>query len=195
MKMPHNGTTPSTWNRYFTYTYTIPAGYTLTQTRIEGTIAADGSNVQNKVFAGIEYSTGGSYLYGGAIFNRQSLPLVDIIADFIGNHDIATLNSIDAYGGAIYNYNGTIGNITGDFIGNSASSNYSLQDYSSIAVGGAIYNLAKIGNITGDFIGNTASDSAWGPSHGGAIGNRSKIGNITGDFIGNSAYSSGGLDA
>ena len=86
-------------------------------------------------------------------------------------------NSADRYSGAIYNYYGTIGNITGDFIGNSANS----------AVG-AIYNVGTIGDITGDFIGNSAADG-----QGGAIVNEgSTIGNITGDFIGNYAGDGGG---
>ena len=90
-----------------------------------------------------------------------------------------------AYGGAIYNYNVlTIGNITGDFIGNNASGN-------NKAYGGAIYNYyGTIGDITGDFIGNYASSTSSN-AHGGAIYNRDEtIGDITGDFIGNyvSAY-------
>ena len=85
-------------------------------------------------------------------------------------------------GRAIYNNNGTIGDITGDFIGNYASSNQSVN-------GGAIYNgdNAEIGNITGDFIGNYASSNQ--SVNGGAIYNDETIGNITGDFIGNYAVS------
>ena len=84
-------------------------------------------------------------------------------------------NSASSYGGAIYN-RGTIGDITGDFIGNSAYS-----------PGGAIYNYYNrtIGNITGDFIGNSASN-------GGAIYNVGTIGDITGDFIGNYAADGSG---
>ncbi len=88
-------------------------------------------------------------------------------------------NSASSPGGAIFNnYNGTIGDITGDFIGNSASRD-----------GGAIYNNSgTIGNITGDFIGNSA-----GGDGGGAISNfKGTIGDITGDFIGNSARGDGG---
>ena len=107
----------------------------------------------------------------------------NINKDFIGN----TASS----GGAISNTNSTIGDITGDFIGNYAKSE------NREAKGGAIYNdyNSTIGNITGDFIGNT---SASDYSYGGAISNygNSTIGDITGDFIGNTAsasdYSSGG---
>ena len=98
-----------------------------------------------------------------------------------------TASSDYSYGGAISNYgNSTIGDITGDFIGNTASA----SDYS--CEGGAIYNSnSTIGNITGDFIGNTsASDYS---SYGGAIYNsNSTIGDITGDFIGNYAKSENG---
>ena len=107
----------------------------------------------------------------------------NINKDFIGN----TASS----GGAISNTNSTIGDITGDFIGNYAKSE------NREAKGGAIYNdyNSTIGNITGDFIGNT---SASDYSYGGAISNygNSTIGDITGDFIGNTSsasdYSSGG---
>ena len=86
-----------------------------------------------------------------------------------------------AYGGAIYN-KGTIGNITGDFIGNYVSGR-------SIVDGGAIYNKGTIGDITGDFIGNYAS-STGSSAYGGAIYNIiGTIGDITGDFIGNYASS------
>ena len=84
-------------------------------------------------------------------------------------------NSATYAGGAIYNYSGTIGDITGDFINNSAHT-----------YGGAIYNYSTIGDITGDFINNSAG-------YGGAIyNNRGVIGDITGDFINNSAHTYGG---
>ncbi len=96
----------------------------------------------------------------------------DITANF---KNLGSSNSAD--GGAIYN-RGTIGDITGDFIGNHAGN------------GGAIDNSETIGNITGDFIGNCVSstNNQYG-AQGGAIDNSETIGNITGDFIGN--YASG----
>ena len=127
--------------------------------------------------------------------NRIEVPAGDttykdsgIIADFINN-------TARPRGGAIYN-EGSIGNIIGDFIGNSAaiSSTYSPSS------GGAIYNKGEIGDITGDFIGNS-TDSSGISSSGGAIYNDEggTIGDITGDFIGNyaattdnEAHSSGG---
>ena len=104
----------------------------------------------------------------------------DINNDFIEK-------STTSYGGAIYNDGGTIGNITGDFIGNYAS----LKSSSHVS-GGAIYNIGTIGNISGDFIGNY-SYSANMSSNGGAIYNGETIGNITGDFIGNYSVYSGAI--
>ena len=88
----------------------------------------------------------------------------DIDMDFVGLKD--EQSSGRAYGGAIYNNNGGIGDITGDFIGNYVSS-------SSSANGGAIYNGGTIGDITGDFIGNYVSSSS--SANGGAIYNGGTI--------------------
>ena len=95
------------------------------------------------------------------------------------NNDFVGLN-VNDFGGAIYNNRGTIGNITGDFIGNYVSSDGS---------GGAIYNAGTIGNITGNFIGN------YGDDYGGAIynNNSSTIKNITGNFIGNYSMKGGAI--
>ena len=92
------------------------------------------------------------------------------------NHGFTGIHN-NTSGGAIYNSRGTIGDITGDFINNSAT-------YS----GGAIYNYSgTIGDITGDFINNSAS------TYGGAIDNSNQIGDITGDFINNSAINGGAI--
>ncbi|MEI3270205.1 MAG: hypothetical protein V8S20_02490 [Candidatus Gastranaerophilaceae bacterium] len=126
------------------------------------------------------------------INSNSTLKIGNVTGNFIGNYrgiynwitnstceygDI-TGNFINNSGGAIYNSvsnssNVKLGNITGDFIGNSSY--------------GAIYNYSnvKIGDITGDFIGNSSN-------RGGAIYNDgSTIDSITGDFIGNSASSGG----
>ena len=100
-----------------------------------------------------------------------------IDSDFLGKYVTSS------YGGAIYNSSGTIGNITGDFIGNYVSST------SVSAYGGAIYNYddGTIDDITGDFIGNYATSSG-SSTYGGAIYNNgfsATIGDIIGDFIGN----------
>ena len=109
----------------------------------------------------------------------------DIDMDFVGLKDEQSSGRAD--GGAIYNEEGTIGNITGDFIGNYAKSE------NRDAGGGAIYNEETIGDITGDFIGNyvfSSSDPNYNLSvEGGAIYNEGKIGHITGVFIGNYAQS------
>ena len=138
-------------------------------------------------------------LCGGAIINQQGT-IGNITGDFIGN-------SSDGSGGAIYNidirqtdnsqspqslaasedsleamnnnaYSTVIGNITGNFIGNSVN-----------GAGGAIFNDdSAIGNVTGDFIRNSADYA------GGAIFNvQGTIGNITGDFIRNSADRGGAI--
>ena len=136
--------------------YSKPDGYTTTNERIDNTL--DASNTNKVIFENISSTN-----YGGAIYNTLDKSDVNIVADFINN------SSRDYYrgsGGAIYN-SGSIGNITGDFIGNVAKS------------GGAIYNSGSIGNITGDFIGNVAK------SGGSAIYNTGTIGNVTGDFIRN----------
>ena len=87
-------------------------------------------------------------------------------------------------GGAIYNDRGTIGDISGDFEGNYA------QSTSSTAYGGAIYNNGgTIGNISGDFTSNSAQGSSY--VYGGAIYNSGTINNISGDFSGNYAQSTG----
>ena len=93
----------------------------------------------------------------------------DIDNDFVG------LDAND-FGAAIYNNRGTIGDITGDFIGNYVSGNFS-------ASGSAIFNSGTIGDITGNFIGNNASANS--NALGSAISNGGIIGDITGDFIGN----------
>ncbi|MGN0031270.1 MAG: hypothetical protein ACI37Q_04875, partial [Candidatus Gastranaerophilaceae bacterium] len=117
------------------------------------------------------------YAAGGAISNSKSIGEIRN-ASFIGNYAVGDA----ANGGAIYNVSqdsnstATIGNITGDFIGNYAQS---TSDY---AWGGAIANIGEIDNITGDFIDNYAQGSS---ASGGAIANIGEIGDITGDFIGN----------
>ena len=121
--------------------------------------------------------------YGGAIDNGDTID--SITGNFIRNH-----TSRD--GGAIYNgYDSTIGDIAGDFIGNSAS-------YDEHNNGGAIYNRGTIGYITGNFISNRAKALSSYYGMGGAIYNESTsynegtIGDITGDFIGNYAEAENG---
>ena len=143
----------------------------------------DATNKEVKYYSWSKDSNGNNTLTAGTASSHDVTYYVDkdrlserittnqnganIDKDFIDN----TSSSDD--GGAIYNSNGTIGDIIGDFIGNAA------------IYGGAIDNRGTIDNITGNFIGNNAND------YGGAIHNEGTIGNITGDFINNytKAYS------
>ena len=124
--------------------------------------------------------------------SRQTSLSGDVDADFIGSS--IKNSSGSSYGGAIYN-RGTIGNITGDFVGDYAIATAPGYD----AQGGAIYNdRGTIGDIIGDFSGNYTSvtyapdyDHFHYYSEGGAIyNNEGTIHNIIGDFIGNYAFSS-----
>lgn len=108
------------------------------------------------------YATNG----GGAIYNIAGANIDEIVADFIGNSS--------GNGGAINN-GGTIGSVTGSFVGNYVTGSNS----------GAIANSGIITNINADFIGNEANI-------GGAIGNSGTITNITGDFLGNVGIGYGG---
>ena len=82
-------------------------------------------------------------------------------------------SNISGEGGAIYNNsNASIGNINANFSGNKALNGQ----------GGAIFNNnASIKDIAGNFTDNNAA------AHGGAIWNNKIIGNINGSFVNNSA--------
>lgn len=111
--------------------------------------------------------------YGGGIWIPGSI-INNIEGNFFNN--IARRE-----GGAIYN-EGTINNITGDFIANS------VQTTSLGAEGGAlnIFGLVN-GSITGNFINNYAYSTNAG-AMGGAIQTERETNNIFGDFIGNYAH-------
>ena len=133
-------------------------------------------SIEGNFVGNISQYYSGSSGWGGAIFNGSNAVIEKITGNFIGNKTGIYYYSEEG-GGAIYN-NGTIGNITGNFIGN-ISNDFGFDNWSG--VGGAIYNNhGEIGNITGDFIGNSAGI-------GGAIYNDGKIGTISGSFINNYA--------
>ena len=89
----------------------------------------------------------------------------DIVRDFV------SASNSSGSGGAINNTKGTINTtITGDFIGNYASS-----------YGGSIYNTGEIGSVIGDYVGNHSG------SYGGAIYNSGNIASLVGDYLGNYA--------
>ncbi len=132
------------------------------------------------------FSVGVSDVFGGAIYNYRNQSVAkneqnnngeiksvigNITGDFIDNHVYATnttkansSSSAKAFGGAIYNNDGNIGNIDGNFYYNSAIST------SGEARGGAIANDGKLGNLHGNFYSNSAS------KFGGAIYNAGSIG-------------------
>lgn len=127
---------------------------------------------------------------GGAILNKGSntsnyTHIGNIKGNFISNYTRST-GEHNGYGGAIYNSNGVIDSITGDFIDNHA---YAKR----YADGGAIFNssgITEIKNIKGDFVGNNARGYQ---GLGGAIFDIGGISNIEGNFIHNYTYSDGDL--
>lgn len=147
---------------------------------------------------------------GGAIKNLGYIG--SISGDFIGNHAFGTMHynyKYDGSGGAIYG--GSISEITGNFVNNSAllggaifgqnietiRGNFIGNHVSSVIDlspnGGAIYVRGVVRNIIGNFSDNYADGSTSGYASGGAIyintGNYfTAIENITGDFIDNYAY-------
>ena len=153
--------------------------------RAEDSYSAAGGAIYNTTPPPARASEGSEVEYSETSFN--------ISGNFIGNSAVALSEaeteplelyalSTTGMGGAIAN-NASIGNITGNFIGNYASGEY--------AYGGAISNDGEISDITGDFIGNYAAGSGeYAEAAGGAIANSyGEIKNITGNFIGNNVQS------
>ena len=151
----------------------------------------DGTFSGNTITTNVKQSdaNGGAIANGGTIGN--------ITGDFL-NNSVASTNTTysgSARGGAIYNLNGTIGNIIATsaeengFKGNSATK---AAGYNAEGLGGAIYNHAEgynatIGNITADFINNTATTNGGAIYNYAADNNKAEIGNIIGNFTGNTA--------
>ncbi len=167
---------PNQNTKYYQYTYTKPSNYTEATERINNTLNSD--NVKDKLFQGLSSNSS-----GGAIYNSLDKSEVNITADFVNN-------STSNYGGAIYN-EGFIGNITANFINNTAPSGASR--------GGAINNyaqsgiVASINTVTGNFINNEANRGAaiLNYAYSGMV-NTTKINSISGAFINNVASGSGG---
>ena len=105
----------------------------------------------------------------GLIINDNSV-IGDINGDFIDNRGPLLIRNEGADADNI----AQVGNITGNFVGNTTSG------------GGAIYNskYVKVGDITGNFINNNGNFLLYNY-------NNSSIGDITGDFIGNKATGGG----
>ncbi len=137
---------------------------------------------------------------GGAIYNESNAVINNIDANFINNSIIA--GSEFGAGSAIYN-SGTIHNISGLFLSNTASyQNIGISTLANAAVidniaadfisnNNAIVNSGTIKSITGDFIDNNASEgpnmTTYSGASGGAIYNTGSINTIHGNFIGNYA--------
>ena len=122
----------------------------------------------------IKYYVDQSRVNPDRITRDMDLNGADINNDFVGQNNTVSDSIIDN--------NGTIGNITGDFIGNSLKGGVG-------GVSAAINNRSSINNIIGDFIGNYR-ESGNAPSAG-AITNSGAISSITGNFIGNYSYGYG----
>lgn len=153
-----------------------------------GQIASAGGAIHNRGnigdikanFDGNFADSGKALAYGGAIYNKGNIG--EIWGDFSNNRVISTKNPdryVDACGAAIYNHNHSeIGNISGNFINNSASAVGS-------AYGGVIASWGKIGDIKGVFNGNKVISSSNNAT-GGAISNSGEMGNISATFMNNS---------
>ncbi len=162
----------------------------------EGTL-----NVENSVF-----KNNGALSNGGAIYNGNYATISGITGIFENNYVNETSGASQVgYGGAIYNFIGTIGDISASFIGNNAKYGGAIANYNGsignvigyfennyvqgrYAYGGAIlvqYENSKLGDINANFVNNYAS-STTGPADGGAIYMYyGTIGDITGNFDGN----------
>lgn len=130
------------------------------------------------------YVDSSSYAAGGAVHNDDHGNIAGINGNFVNNQSKGVAQ---AYGGAIDNLLGNIGDIHGDFNSNQALSTHIGQSYG--AFGGAISNQeGRLDSLTGNFYGNSASAQVY--AQGGAIYNSSGyIGDIKGDFIQNIAVS------
>ena len=165
----------------------------------EGTL-----NVENSVF-----KNNGALSNGGAIYNGNYATISGITGIFENNYVNETSSSSQAgCGGAIYNFIGTIGDISASFIGNNAKYGGAISNYSGsignitgyfednhAVQGGAIQVLyeSKLGDINANFVNNYAS-STTGSAYGGAIYMYyGTIGDITGNFESNYVISENGV--
>ena len=199
-------------SQYFKFTYTQPEGGTVYDTRKEGKDGALSGDVTAD-FIGISSTDN-----GGALNNVAGNDLI-IRGNFINNETTGSLggavqnngritmigdyinNVVHGYGGALRN-DGSIGSITGNFIGNKG------LRHNGPACGGALYfnqpNAPKMDSITGYFINNYLEntmddDVANDPdrvdtvySKGGALDFwQFSVGKITGVFINNTINAQG----
>ena len=188
--LPHNG---ATQDSYYTYTYTVPSGYTpVKDYTVDITASTAGASSDFRV-------------NGGAVINNPNGTSYGDINNVVYANN--TLNGVStAYynliGGSVILNQGTIGDVVADFVGNNTITDATIADCWSLYSMGAIVNYAKtsesvasINSIVGNFIGNKID--ATRSSYGGAIYNKAAgsnssaiIGSIVGDFVGNSISSS-----
>ena len=155
--------------KYFRYDYqnndSSREYFTSSQKDLSGNVIGD--------FAGSRQSASGA-----AVYNGKDRSIESIVGDFIHNTVAAT--DRPEKGGAIYSQ-GTIGKISGNFVGNAV-----VSQKDTYANGGAVYNdKGSIGQIEGNFIGNYTMASEYNSASGGAVYNEGKIGKINGDFVAN----------
>lgn len=185
-----NGGAISNWGKISSVSGVFNNNYTKSINYADdtGKIASAGGAIHNRGnigdikanFDGNFADSGKALAYGGAIYNKGNIG--EIWGDFSNNRVISTKNPdryVDACGAAIYNHNHSeIGNISGNFINNSASAVGS-------AYGGVIASWGKIGDIKGVFNGNKVISSSNNAT-GGAISNSGEMGNISATFMNNS---------
>ena len=153
-----------------------------------GALVNTGTLANVSSYSGYEaYSTNGN-AKGGAIYNTGRITQIGTSSSSKNTYanNKARSGSSNAFGGVIYNREGTVGNIYADFNSNGVTSTTGENTR-----GGAIINDSEnsatrsvIGNIVGNFTNNYAQSRTI---YGGAIANwgNSDIGDITGDFVGN----------
>ena len=173
--------------------------YTITTPNVDGS--------GNAFSYEIKYQVDNSRVKPDRISEDVNLNGANINNDFVGQNNIG-------YDSIIYNKN-SIGDITGDFVGNSLSGGVGSCAAGITNSGGTINNIigdfignyrvsanapdsgaianysgSTISSITGNFIGNYSYSTATGQwsSYGGALYNSSKIGSINANFIGNYSY-------
>ena len=179
------GTEVTIGDKTFYYNYTKPTDYEETSTRINNTLAT--ADVDKKLFTGISGPAD-----GGAIYSKSSaVGNIDIYSDFLNNTSSST-STATTYGAgmALRGTPITLGTISGDFVGNRATSGTGNVVGSAIYFDSTTSAAATIDTIEGNFINNSAYTRGGSSSkfiHGGAIDNHATINNINANFIGNYA--------
>ena len=185
---------------YFKYIYTTPTDYTEVKDKTENISLINPTEQSTYKYIGLGVNNPEGTDYGNiekTVFSNNK-----VTATF-ENSATGGYRYLSISGGAISNQ-GTVGDITADFINNSigvlatnAHNDYNINISANI-YGGAIFNQGTIGDIRADFFNNSldiskgeaSRGSVYQYAYGGAIYNRGTIGDITGNFVGNSANTS-----